>query len=51
MHNTYNNRNISIFLSEIPLLFIKEDYVIDAALIHVSPPDKSGYCSLGVVLI
>eukprot|EP01083_Nonionella_stella_P166087 554210_1 len=38
---------IPIFLSEIPLLFIRDDYVIDAALIQVSPPDKSGYCSLG----
>eukprot|EP00485_Elphidium_margaritaceum_P004123 CAMPEP_0202691070 /NCGR_PEP_ID=MMETSP1385-20130828/5885_1 /ASSEMBLY_ACC=CAM_ASM_000861 /TAXON_ID=933848 /ORGANISM="Elphidium margaritaceum" /LENGTH=485 /DNA_ID=CAMNT_0049346415 /DNA_START=46 /DNA_END=1503 /DNA_ORIENTATION=+ len=39
---------VPIFLSEIPLLFIKEDYVMDAALIQVSPPDRSGYCSLGV---
>lgn len=38
---------IPIFLSEIPLLFVKDDYVIDTALIQVSSPDKSGYCSLG----
>ncbi|MCP4439791.1 MAG: acetyl-CoA hydrolase/transferase family protein [Aureispira sp.] len=39
---------IPIFLSEAPVLF-KEKYIpIDVALISVSPPDKHGFCSLGV---
>ena len=38
---------IPIFLSEIPLLFDKGILPIDFALIHVSPPDKHGFCSLG----
>lgn len=36
------------FLSEIPLLFKTKKKKIDVALIHVSPPDRHGYCSLGV---
>jgi len=39
---------IPVFLSEIPSLFRKRIISIDYALIHVSPPDKHGYCSLGV---
>lgn len=39
---------IPIFLSEISKLFQKKILPIDVALIHVSPPDKHGYCSLGV---
>lgn len=39
---------IPIFLSEIPSLFRKGILGIDVALIHVSPPDKHGFCSLGV---
>ncbi len=39
---------IPVFLSEIPSLFRKKILQIDFALIHVSPPDKHGYCSLGV---
>lgn len=38
---------IPIFLHEIPLLFHKKIVCPDVALIHVSPPDKHGYCSLG----
>lgn len=38
---------IPIFLSEIPLLFEKSILSIDVALIHVSTPDKHGFCSLG----
>ncbi|MGE4519652.1 MAG: hypothetical protein AB7E04_09110 [Desulfobacteraceae bacterium] len=34
--------------SEIPLLFRNEILPVDVALITVSPPDKSGYVSLGV---
>ncbi|XP_017886449.1 uncharacterized protein LOC108628791 [Ceratina calcarata] len=38
---------VPIFLHEIPRIF-KEGYVKpDIALVHVSPPDKHGYCSLG----
>jgi len=39
---------IPVFLSEIPALFRKRIIRIDYALIHVSPPDEHGYCSLGV---
>ena len=39
---------IPVFLSEIPALFRKKIIQIDYALIHVSPPDQHGYCSLGV---
>lgn len=39
---------IPIFLSEVPLLFNRNIIQLDAALIQVSPPDKHGYCSLGV---
>ena len=36
------------FLSEIPQLFRSGRRALDAALVQVSPPDKGGYCSLGV---
>jgi 4-hydroxybutyrate CoA-transferase len=36
-----------IFLSEIPALF-RERVPLDWALIQVSPPDKHGYCTVGV---
>ncbi len=39
---------IPVFLSEVPNLFRKGILPIDVALVHVSPPDKHGYCSLGV---
>lgn len=35
------------FLSEIPALFRSGKRPLDVALIHVSPPDKHGYCTLG----
>ncbi len=38
---------IPSFLSEVPQLFRREILPIDVALIHVSPPDRHGYCSLG----
>jgi acyl-CoA hydrolase len=38
---------VPIFLSEIPLLFRNNVLPLDVALVHVSPPDKHGYCSLG----
>lgn len=37
-----------VFLSEIPLLFERGLLPVDVALVHVSPPDKHGFCSLGV---
>ena len=39
---------IPVFLSEIPALFRKGVLPIDVALIHLSPPDSHGFCSLGV---
>ncbi|CAH1378955.1 hypothetical protein MTP99_002711 [Tenebrio molitor] len=38
---------LPIFLSEIPLLFYRKIFQPDIAVIHVSPPDEHGYCSLG----
>ncbi len=37
-----------VTLSEFPLLFKKGILPIDVALIHVSPPDEHGFCSLGI---
>lgn len=39
---------IPVFLSEIPNLFRRNILPLDVALVQVSPPDKHGYCSLGV---
>ncbi len=39
---------VPVFLSEIPLLFERGILPVDVALVHVSPPDRHGYCSLGV---
>ena len=39
---------VPIFLSEIPKLFRRAEQPLDVALIQVSPPDKHGYCSLGI---
>lgn len=39
---------VPVFLSEIPELFKRKILSIDVALVQVSPPDKHGYCSLGV---
>lgn len=39
---------VPIFLSEIPILFKRNILPIDVAMVQVSPPDKHGYCSLGV---
>ncbi|MGE0637027.1 MAG: acetyl-CoA hydrolase/transferase family protein [Bacteroidia bacterium] len=46
--NGSNGDYIPVFLSEIHLLFEKNILPLDVALIHVSPPDKHGFCSLGV---
>jgi acyl-CoA hydrolase len=45
--NSSDGCYVPVFLSEIPLLFKKGILPLDVALIHVSPPDKHGYCSLG----
>ena len=37
-----------IFLSEVPSLFRRNILPLDVALVHVSPPDRHGFCSLGV---
>jgi acetyl-CoA hydrolase len=37
-----------VLLSEFTLLFKNGHLPLDAALIHVSPPDEHGFCSLGV---
>jgi acyl-CoA hydrolase len=39
---------LPVFLSEVPSLFRSGILPLDVALIHVSPPDRHGYCSLGV---
>ena len=39
---------IPVFLSEIAELFKRGILGLDVALVQVSPPDKHGYCSLGV---
>jgi 4-hydroxybutyrate CoA-transferase len=39
---------VPVFLSEIPALFRSGAMSLDVALVHVSPPDRHGYCSLGV---
>ena len=43
-----NGSYTPVFLSELPLLFKRRIIDLDVALIHVSVPDKHGYCSLGV---
>jgi 4-hydroxybutyrate CoA-transferase len=35
-------------LSEVPKLFRNGELPLDVALIHVSPPDEHGFCSLGI---
>lgn len=43
-----NGSYTPVFLSELPLLFKRNSIDLDVALIHVSVPDRHGYCSLGV---
>ncbi len=38
---------IPVFLSEIPKLFDDKLLPLDVAILHVSPPDAHGYCTLG----
>jgi 4-hydroxybutyrate CoA-transferase len=37
-----------VLLSEFPLLFKQKILPLDIALVHVSPPDEHGFCSLGI---
>lgn len=46
--NNGSGSYVPTFLNEIPGLFRKGILPIDVAIIQVSPPDKHGYCSLGV---
>ena len=39
---------IPVFLSDIPYLFKSRLLELDTAIVQVSPPDRHGYCSLGV---
>ena len=39
---------VPVFLSEIPRMFRSGALPLDVALLHVSPPDRHGWCTLGV---
>jgi len=39
---------VPVFLSEVPALFRRGVLPLDVALVQVSPPDRHGFCSLGV---
>ena len=39
---------VPVFLSEIPRLFEQGVLPLDVAILNVSPPDRHGFCSLGV---
>jgi len=39
---------VPVYLSQIPKLFAARRIGLDAALVQVSPPDRFGFCSLGV---
>jgi acyl-CoA hydrolase len=41
---------IPVFLSEVPSLFRRGVLPLDVALLNVSPPDKHGFCTLGVAV-
>lgn len=45
--NSPHGDYVPIFLSDIPQLFEKGVLPVDVALVHVSPPDKHGYCTFG----
>ncbi len=46
--NTRQGDYIPIFLSEIHQLFKRDILPLDVVFVQVSPPDKHGYCSLGL---
>ncbi len=37
-----------VLLSEFPLLFKNGVLPVDVALVHISPPDRHGYCTMGI---
>ncbi len=37
-----------VLLSELPLLFKNKVLPLDVALLHLSPPDQDGYCTMGI---
>jgi len=39
---------VPIFLSDIPRLFRRGKIPLNVAILQVSPPDKNGYCTLGI---
>jgi acyl-CoA hydrolase len=41
---------IPVHLSEIEAMFLSREMELDVALLHVSSPDRHGYCSLGVAV-
>lgn len=43
-----NGSYTPVFLSELPTIFKRNILKLDVVLIHVSVPDRHGYCSLGV---
>jgi acyl-CoA hydrolase len=43
-----NGSYTPVFLSELPLLFKRNIVDLQVALIHVTTPDRHGYCSLGI---
>jgi acyl-CoA hydrolase len=45
--NSSHGNYIPVFLSEIPGLFEQKILPLDVAIVHVSPPDQHGYCTLG----
>jgi len=39
---------VPVFLSDVPRLFDSGELPLDAVLVNASPPDRHGFCSLGV---
>lgn len=37
-----------VLLSQFPLLFKNGELPLDAAFVHISPPDRHGFCSMGI---
>ncbi len=37
-----------VLLSELPLLFKRKILPLDVALVHLSPPDQDGFCTMGI---
>lgn len=45
--NSDSGGYVPVFLSEIPQMFDRGILPVDVAILHVSPPDQHGYCTLG----